>query len=177
MSPLVGSLFAALPQAEGCDVNSVIISLSYTEFISVVIIGFIGLYLSVKVIKAFGKRLHLFKIIVPTSYNGNSYLNILLEFNSGGDKLLLYLCTLKADFSSLSTPRPITIEDLSFSHKYIYGKLSINWKNSDFQLFHNKMIVRLPTALYVAPYKLFTMKKLINKKCADWRQCVPSTMC
>ena len=83
MSPLVGTLFAALPQAEGCQVNSVIISMSYTEFISIILIGFISLYLSIKVIKAIVNRLHLFKIIVPTSYNGNSYLNILLELNSG----------------------------------------------------------------------------------------------
>ncbi len=161
---VAGALFAGLPQADAHPLEPVV-TMDIPMAILYNVCLLFALYFIFKTIYMLLRKLDFTKILLP-SVNEGGKLNMLINLTNGKGSILVYLCTFHASINELTTPKPLNISAITFTNKYIYGTINIDWESSDVQLYHKGSLMKLPTIAYISPVKLYQSMNILKQPCA-----------
>ncbi len=161
-------IYISVPKAEAypidysdhiCPENDFMIRLLIHLSITIV------LFLIFHVIKFHIKRCILSKIILPSTTTEDARpINIYIELNNGKDRLMLYLCSLKANIADLVFQNVPKIQELKVDRKCFYSIVSIIWKQK-IQFMYRDVHIDLPNTLYIPFCDKKLVMKMIDKRC------------
>ena len=171
LTTLVGA-FMTVPQAEarsplpeGCilhNSSTVISTILIQLSITVCVFAFVKLVIHLL------RKYDAFKIIVPLgimNIQSSCETKIFLEINSAQDKLLVYVCTIKARLVDITTNNMINMSNVSIRHANLYDILEIDWDSSSFSIFHTDILFKIPSLIYVPFYKAYKLRNLLKCEC------------